>query len=524
MLRLWELMNIKDRIAAAQQLVILQGEVLRRSSYKIAGYFLDTGPLRRSLYRGATEFFAGGLRYPERLLLGGNRVGKTDAAACEVTYHSTGIYPRWWKGRRFKTPVDIWCAGDTAATTRDIQQLILYGTVPSARRTGMLPAHLILSETSKNSVPGAIETLSIRHVTGGISTIQFKSYDQKREAFQGTAKHVVWLDEECPEDIYTESLMRTLTCAGLMIVTFTPIEGLTPFVQNWLETGVLIDEGQPVSAAAKVFSPTDSEVIHEGEEVTEELNSLPVESRQRLITMISWDEVPHLSDAAKQQMLTSIPPYQRNARTRGIPNLGSGVIYPIPEDEIKVRPFAIPDHWPRGFGMDVGWNWTTAIHGAFDRETQTWYFYKEHYRSHAEPPVHAQGIQSAGAWIPGRIDPAANGRTQVDGRQLIEVYKGLGLDIENADNGVEAGITTMWNLLTTGKLKVFSSLRNFFTEYRMYRRNAKGQIVKKNDHLMDAGRYLVHSGVEWLRTGPSQDDGKGGRREYSEHANLSWMG
>jgi hypothetical protein len=36
-----------------------------------------------------------------------------------------------------------------------------------------------------------------------------------------------------------------------------------------------------------------------------------------------------------------------------------------------------------------------------------------------------------GDWIPGLIDPAANGRNQVDGYQLIQMYRNLGLALES---------------------------------------------------------------------------------------------
>ncbi len=496
-------MNLNQRIVALNEAAILEAELVRRAQYKIRQYFPDTGPLRRELYTGANRFFEAGQRYPERLLMGGNRVGKTDAAGYEVALHLTGQYPSWWRGRRFDHPVDVWASGDTASTTRDIQQLALYGPVPAAPRTGFIPAHLIKHASPKNSIPNAVETIYVRHASGGESSIQFKSYDQRREAFQGTSRHIIWLDEEPPEDVYTECLLRTLTCNGMVIVTFTPVEGLTPFVQQWLESAALLDgSGDVLPAESAVFAndPTADDGRPDDLPVDDSASGPPIETRQRCIVMISWDEVPHLSDAAKQQMLTSIPPYQRAARTRGIPNLGSGVIYPIPEDEIKVKPFDIPSHWPRGYGMDVGWNWTVAVWGAYDRETGTWYIYHEHYRSHAEPPVHAAGIRAAGEWVPGRIDPAANGRSQVDGRQLLQLYIDLGLRLETAPNGVEAGIYEVWTKLTAGKVKVFSSLRNWWTEYRMYRRDPKGKVIKKNDHLMDATRYLIHSGVDWVRT------------------------
>lgn len=517
-------MNLNDRVALLNSAAALEAELAKRTKYKINSYFQDAGPLRRELYPSALQFFRHGATFPERCLLGGNRVGKTDDAAFEVTHHLTGQYPEWWEGRRFKEPTNWWTAGDTATTTRDIQQLTLYGLAKSSPRTGMIPAYLIHSVSPKSSVPDAVETISVKHVSGGISTIQFKSYDQRREAFQGTAKHGVWLDEECPEDVYTESLLRTLTVEGMMILTFTPVEGLTPFVQNWLETGVILGpDGEPVAAESAVFAPAEEgadAVTSIGADAVETVLKFPVRDRKKLIIMISWDEVPHLSASAKTQMLSSIPAYQRAARTRGIPNLGSGVIYPIPEDEISVSPFSIPDYWPRGFGMDVGWNWTAAVHAAYDRESATWYLYKEHHRSHAEPPVHAAGIMSVGQWIPGRVDPGANGRSQIDGRQLLQLYRDLGMDIDIAPNAVEAGIAEVWTALTSGRIKVFTSMRNWLTEYRMYRRDKKGRPVKSNDHLMDATRYLIASGIEFMRT-----KSEGGHNAPQENVggSQSWM-
>ena len=50
--------------------------------------------------------------------------------------------------------------------------------------------------------------------------------------------------------------------------------------------------------------------------------------------------------------------------------------------------------------------------------------------------------------------------------------------------------------MTSGKLKVFRSLGNWLSEFRLYQRDQDGKIVKQNDHLMDATRYLIMSGRE----------------------------
>jgi phage terminase large subunit-like protein len=516
-------MNLHDKYTIVAQMALIESEMERRNSYKIHQYFQDGGPLRRDLYPNALQFFRAGTQFPERLFLGGNRTGKTEAASYELSCHLTGIYPPWWKGKRFDCPIDVWAAGKTATATRDVLQKTLYGELPGSPATGMIPGHLIISASPKPSISNAVETIYVRHVNGGRSMLQFKSFDQGREAFQGTSRHVVWLDEECPEDVYVECLLRTTTVDGCMIVTFTPMEGLTPFVQKWLEEGTMwetIDGKDYIrDAESHVFKTIDEDPeIRKAKEVKH-----PLHMRVKFIAMVGWDEVPHLSEQAKAQILSSIPPYQRSARTKGIPHLGSGVIYPISEDNIKVAPFEIPSSWPRGYGMDVGWNWTVAIHGAYDKNTQTWYLYRAHWRSHDEPSVHVQGIKAPGDWIPGKIDPAANGRSQKDGESLMQNYKSLGLHLTLARNGVEAGIESMWTKLSSGKLKVFASMGPWFTEYRMYRRDEKGRIVKDNDHLMDATRYLIASGPDWLKTRAESDASKRSAPAESRGGH-GWMG
>lgn len=227
----------------------------------------------------------------------------------------------------------------------------------------------------------------------------------------------------------------------------------------------------------------------------------------RICIQADWNDAPHLTEEQKTKLWESIPPYQRDARTKGIPQLGSGAIYPVAESDITVEPFEIPAWYRRAYGLDIGWNRTAAIWGAIDPETDVLYLYSEHYRGQAEPAVHVAAIQSRGKWIPGVIDPASRGRQQADGQQLLASYRALGLDnLTLADNGVESGLYEVWTRLSTGRLKVFSTLQNFLAEYRIYRRDDKGKVVKENDHLMDGVRYLVVSGVARAAPDPRRID------------------
>ena len=114
----------------------------------------------------------------------------------------------------------------------------------------MIPAHLIDHTTAKQGLADAVETVWVKHRSGGMSVVTLKSYDQRREAFQGTAQHLIWLDEEPPEDILTESIMRTAKTSdfpgGMVMLTFTPLQGLTPLILSFLPGG---RDPQPIAAS-----------------------------------------------------------------------------------------------------------------------------------------------------------------------------------------------------------------------------------------------------------------------------------
>lgn len=213
----------------------------RRKQRKFYTVFPDTGPLRRELYVKHTEFMAYGADYSERVFLAANRSGKTLTGAYETTCHLTGRYPHWWQGRRFDHGVEFWAAGDTAKTVRDIIQVELLGD-HNDQGTGMIPGEDIIKTTPKAGVPDAVDTIYVKHYDAdgdqdGVSSLGLKSYDQGRIAFQGTTRDGIWLDEECPMEVYAECLIRTMTSMGIIYLTFTPLKGLTPVVLSFMPKG-----------------------------------------------------------------------------------------------------------------------------------------------------------------------------------------------------------------------------------------------------------------------------------------------
>lgn len=467
-----------------EELDQLLAEAERRKKYfKLSSAFPSAGPFRRDLYSHALKFFKAGASFRQRCFIAANRIGKTFSAAYETTLHLTGRYPDWWEGRRFEKPIVAWAAGITNKTTKNIIQGELFGSFLDIG-SGLIPKEDVVKIVTKPGVSEGIETAYIKHYDkfgfeDGVSKIDLLSYDQGPDKFQGESVHWVWLDEEPSNPkIKEECLMRTMKTSsfpgGILVLTFTPLFGLSPVVLQFLPGG---------------RCPVDH--------VNPETGTWAIQ--------VTWDDVPHLTASEKEELLQQIPPWMRDARTKGIPQIGAGAIYPISETDITVEPFQIPAYWPRCYGFDVGWHKTAVVWAAQNPVDGVWYLYSEHYAGRDEPPIHAQAIKSRGRWIPGVIDPAAN-RSRDDGTRLLQQYLDLDLDLSMANNAIEAGLSMVWQMLSCGQLKVFSTLQNWFMEFRTYHKDENGKIPDMQpDHLMDATRYLCMSGIHVARADPVSD-------------------
>ena len=442
-------------------------------------------------------FFMASKSYTETLFIAGNRCGKTLAGAFAMACHLTGEYPSWWNGKTFDRPIKAWAAGSDAKSTRDTVQKELLGSIGNWG-TGLIPKEKMGRFWALSGVPQGVDTIEIKHSSGGISTLSFKNYQQSLSAFYGTAMDVIWLDEICPADIYNECLIRTMTTGGIIFVTFTPLEGLTPLVVNFFSKADLLAGSKPllgVSNEQPEDDGTDSRLANR--------------TVAKAIVTAGWDDAPWLTEEAKARMLDDTPPHLRAARSKGEPSMGSGNIYPIPLSEILIKPFEIPPYYERICGFDVGWNNTAAVWLAKNPDTGVVYMYDEYIRGGEEPPVHASAIKARGTWIPVLIDPASRGRSQVDGRKLMDMYRAEDLLLYPANNEVESGILNVWSHLSTGKLKIFETLPRIQREYTLYRRDLNGKVIKENDHLLDALRYALNMIIRAISKQQATSVGKG---------------
>jgi len=408
------------------------------------------------------EFFEAGLDNYERLFLAGNRVGKSYSGLYEDTLHLTGEYPDWWVGRRFDKPIKMWVASPTSEKTRDVLQKELIGYVHDYG-TGFLPRECIIETNSgmpgtlKMGVSKALDTVLIKHKSGGNSELKFKSYKEGVLSFESDKIDVFHLDEEPPIDIWASCIARTMTQNGIGYLTETPLLGMTQLLTELMER-----------------------------------------NKNCLVVQATWDDAPHLTTEQKDRLWESIPEFQREARAKGVPALGAGAIYPISDEDIMVDDFPIPDHWPRIRGMDTGWNWTSACWIAFNPDTNVKYVYDAYKSNKTEMAVNAQSINTKGKWIEGPCDYA--GTDQSDGKKILEEYQNLGVKVYAANKrGKNLDLHTNYNEMLMGQVKVLRhGGAGWFEEKRLYRRDIKGGIVKENDHIMDAFQYANKVPVnEW---------------------------
>lgn len=415
-------------------------------------------------YTRQIEFHNSGSTFRERLFRAGNQLGKTWSSAYECAYHLTGQYPDWWEGKRWSRGVTGWAIGQSMMSTRDTMQRLIMGR-PGEWGTGTIPADSIIEIKRAQGVADCIDCVFVKHISGGMSRLYFKSCEQGREKLQGETLDFAALDEEPPEDIYTEVLTRTNATKGIVWITFTPLLGMSKVVSRFLLE----------------------------------------ENPDRIDINMTIDDVGHYSAEDKARIIASYPAHEREARAKGIPIMGSGLIFPVEESSIVVEPFQIPDIWPVICGIDFGWDHKTAVVWlAWDRDNDVVYLYDSVAMREAIPKDIAPLIIQRGPWIPCAWPHDGLQHDKGSGIQLAEQYRMQGVNMlhemaqlpETGDeNGykvsrtsVEAGVLEMLDRMQTGRWKVFSNQLDWLQERQLYHRK-DGKIVNERDDVISASRY-----------------------------------
>lgn len=391
----------------------------------------------------------------------------TYCGAMEVSMHATGRYPAWFKGVRFAGAVEILVGSNTNETLRDICQRELLGDPTDEKKlgTGTIPIDCIGKTTRKAGVPNAIDTISVKHVAGLNSKIYLRAYEQGFKKFMGIRFEVGWPDEEPPLEIWSQFLRATFAKKkSVLLMTLTPEEGMTEVVSQFMND---LKKGQALVTA-------------------------------------TWDDAPHMTAEVKDQRLSAMPAHEREMRSKGVPLMGSGLVFETPESEIAVEPFPIPRHWPQITGIDFGWDHPFgASKLAWDRDQDIVYIVADYKEAKTVPPLHVAAIKPWGGWIPVAWPHDGLNTEKSGGESLIQAYRDAGLNClmqkatnpappgkteGQGDNAVEPPLLEMVERAMTGRLKVFKTCRYWLEEKRMYHRK-DGKLVKLHDDVISSSRY-----------------------------------
>lgn len=219
----------------------------------------------------------------------------------------------------------------------------------------------------------------------------------------------------------------------------------------------------------------------------------------KAVVRITLDDALHYSEAKRRAIIEGYPAHEVEARTKGIPSLGSGRVFPVTEESIAVDAPAPGRGWTLIGGLDFGWDHPfAAVKVAHDRDADCVYVLAAYRQREATPIIHAAALRAWGK-IPWAWPHDGMQHDKGSGKQLAELYRDQGLNLltdfarfEDGTYGLEAGVMSMLVRMQTGRLKVARHLSEWFDEFRLYHRK-DGVIVPERDDLLSATRYAVMS-------------------------------
>lgn len=404
-----------------------------------------------------------------RIILGGNRSGKSYSSTVEMLLYATGTHPYR------KTPPPPLQLRHIAVDRPNGIEKVLYDLYKK-----LTPKEYLIDGSFEASWKRDPPRLNLSNG----SFIEFMSYEQDLDKHAGASRHAIAFDEEPDAAIFDENMMRLVDTDGDWWIAQTPVEGM-----SW----VYFDFYQPI--------------VEEGQEdMGIEFFNFPTQVNTK-INSSALDRLTVRLRSRKEDMAV---------RTEGKFVALTGLIYPFKRDT-HVIDYKVDRNLPVFTSMDHGlnnptaWGWFQVdlegniflFHEYFEPDTNT--FIHEHAaKIRAYESVHGFEVEY-------RVgDPSIQNRNPVTHTSVQAEYANHGLYIALGMNEVNPGIQRLGYLLRPGekqlpKFYVDASCKNTIREFRAYRwdewankkmqekKEAKPQPKKKNDHTMDMIRYFVMS-------------------------------
>ncbi len=399
-----------------------------------------------------------------RWVFGGNRTGKTECGAVETIWISLGIHPF----RKNLKSSQCWVVSLSTRVQKEVAQAKILKYLPKSAIVDV-----IMIDGKKSSPEnGVIECIIVKNISGENSKIWFKSCEEGREKFQGTSLDFVWFDEEPPEDIYKECLMRVLDKNGEIFGTMTPLKGMT-YIYDIIYLN----------------TKSDPEVF---------------------CLFMSWDDNPFLSKKEIERLSSVLPSEELESRKFGrFLSYDSGLVYP--EFDVNthvIEPFEIPTDWQDMVSIDPGLTNPLSCHFYARDYDGNVYVVAEHFEANKTIEYHAEEIKkiakrlnwktASNGMIETLIDSAAKQRTLSSSKNVVDLFYENGIIANpNVNKDVLSGIsnvkTYLKNISGKSKLFIFSNCTNLIREMKSYRWGGNEKPIKDDDHCLDELRYYIMS-------------------------------
>jgi phage terminase large subunit-like protein len=423
-----------------------------------------------------------------RVFLGGNRAGKTTAGVVADIIDCCdpeAIPPHLLPYKRWQTPIQMYLVAVDARTMETVQLPKFREWTPSSQLVG-------------NGFDKAYDkTLQRLNFKNG-SWVQFMTQRMEVDAFAGASLHRVHFDEEPAHEhgksLYTEAVTRLIDHGGDMLMTLTPLLGMSWFFDD-------------------VFLPWEREL---GPHAEQGFGHQEVEGgfvKTTYLTKVDMDDNPTLDPRGKAMALAEYhTEEERSARKSGKFVSFSGLVYDgfnrdrhvIPDS--VAREALLPENLQRlAVGIDPGFRHKAGVVWVARTEKQLVVVselgLKETVISQVAKRIHMQNsdLECAPAMYPG--DPACLKRDPQTGKSDQLAFVEAGIPIFPGINDVRPGINVIRGLLERGELVIAASCTELIEEFTRYRwvqpkrseHAPRDQPVKRDDHLLDALRYATMS-------------------------------
>lgn len=435
----------------------------------------------------------------------------TIASTYETAYHLTGRYPKGWTGKVWTTPIIAMASGESWEQVAKTLQSKLLGCDDIKQSyklgTGSIPREDIDSKSIRTDGANVL-AIEVWHVSGGKSKLYFSNYTQQVRHLQGFELDLVVLDEQPPDEIFSELVVRTAQRNGQVMCSFTPLKGMSGLVRKFWD---------------KIEGYTH--------------------------VRVGWDDVPYknewdeefFSQKEREQLSRDFMPWERECRMNGTPLVGKGVVFPMLEwPTYKAIDFDLMhnDKMERLISFDLGIRNDPTVISFFFRDpvAEVIYLHRQVTIPRGEVPdeyVHyLMDRESKGVPIALPHDAGQAGRytlTEQSIRETFEDNYGLNCipgailnpanDQGKVTNHKSYGINIMRLGMERKTLMINESCNAFLDEARNYAIDEGGKFSDPDDHIDSArigilalvqghGESMVSRANTFIYRRPEAVDGK----------------